>query len=161
MIAVTRFTFPRTSIYIDFDEDRISDNLQNFIIAHELGHVRSRDPIGLMLIECFMTAIVVSIAIRLSVGADSIQLGLTLGPPVLLIGIFLFVLPACSYIRRNVELDADAFAAKLVGAENALSALRELRETGLARKYPPARNNIDQRISKIELSGNKTMPLSH
>ena len=127
MLAQTRLIIPRTSIFIDYREDRISDDLENFIIAHEIAHVRGRHVLLRMLFECVFCAALGSLAVVLTIGNPSVWNAALIAIPLIVGGISLGLLPLMWLIVSAQEYNADAFAARYIGIESALKQLETIK----------------------------------
>jgi Zn-dependent protease with chaperone function len=99
------------------------------VVAHEIGHIVNKDHLKILL---GLMISIIGIEL-LSLAAYYIVVGDEAGRDFLMLGLLLAFLfgPPLSYYWRKVELKADLYAARTVGKETYISALRKLAEHNL------------------------------
>lgn len=147
VIAALHMALPRMIILTDYNFAALSQEFEDFMIAHELGHYKRRDP--LILTGTFSASMALLITLLLQfMPRQQFIVGASVGSVLIVLGVFLFALPLQALLRRPAERFADAYAAELVGVDAAIRGLQFVKPRGIV-KGRKHFQDIDYRIAQL------------
>jgi len=147
VIAAVHMAFPRMVILTDYDPAALSPRVEDFMIAHEPGHYRRRDPFIFTGSFSASLALLITVLLQL-LPRQQFIIGASVGSVLVVLGMFLFALPLQAIVRRPAECSADAYAAKVVGLDAAIAGLQYVRPRGIVEGQKHFQD-IDYRIAKL------------